>query len=189
MSHDHKKKLPDMDSIIENMEKEVSDLTKLIDSDSNDTSAYSRRGLLLGQLVRPKEAIDDFTKAITINPEDSTFFYNRGMAYVHVKQLSLAIDDFTQSATLDPANVDAISNAAMAHYESRHYDAAIRESNRAISIDNKRSLPYAVRALSRAALDEEELSLEDLATAVKYGFDAHTLGMLIKQARRKRGEN
>ncbi|PZC45982.1 MAG: superkiller protein 3 [Chloroflexi bacterium] len=189
MSHEHQKKLPNMDSIIENMEKEVSDLTEIIDSDPNDSSAYSRRGLLLGQLVRPKDAIDDFTKAITINPEDSNIFYNRGMAYIHVKQLSLAIDDFTQSATLDPANVDAISNAAMAHYESRHYDAAIRESNRAISIDNKRSLPYAVRALSRAALDEEELSLEDLATAVKYGFDAHTLGMLIKQARRKRGEN
>ena len=32
MSHDHQKKLPDMDSIIENMEKEVSNLTDLIDS-------------------------------------------------------------------------------------------------------------------------------------------------------------
>ena len=111
------------------------------------------------------------------------------MAYVHVKQLSLAIDDFSQSANIDPENVDAISNAAMAHYESKHYDAAIREADRAISIDNKRSLPYAVRALARAALNEEELSLEDLATAVKYGFDAHTLGMLVKQARRNRQEN
>ena len=91
------------------------------------------------------------------------------MAYVHVKQLSLAIDDFTQSANIDPENVDAISNAAMAHYESRHYDVAIRESDRAIKIDPERSLPYAVRALANAA--------------------PHTLGMLIKQARRSRQEN
>ena len=189
MSHEHQKKLPDMDSIVENMEKEVSDLTNLIDSDPQDANAYSRRGLILGQLVRPKEAIDDFTKAISINPEDPTLFYNRGMAYVHVKQLALAIDDFSQSANIDPENVDAISNAAMAHYESRHYDVAIREADRAISIDNKRSLPYAVRALARASLNEEELSLADLATAVKHGFDAHTLGMLVKQARRNRKES
>ena len=189
MSHDHQKKLPDMDSIIENMEKEVSNLTELIDSNPNDANAYSRRGLLLGQLVRPKEAIDDFTKAISINPEDSTLFYNRGMAYVHVKQLSLAIDDFTQSADIDPGNVDAISNAAMAHYESCHYDVAIRESDRAIKIDPERSLPYAVRALANAALGEEELAKDNLAKAVKYGFDPHTLGMLIKQARSSRQEN
>ena len=178
-----------MDSIIENMEKEVSNLTELIDSNPTDANAYSRRGLLLGQLVRPKEAIDDFTKAISINSEDSTLFYNRGMAYVHVKQLSLAIDDFTQSANIDPENVDAISNAAMAHYESRHYDVAIREADRAIKINSKRSLPYAVRALASAALGEEEVSLENLAIAVKYGFDSHTLGMLVKQARRNRQEN
>ena len=189
MSHEHQKKLPDMDSIVENMEKEVSDLTNLIDSDPQDANAYSRRGLILGQLVRPKEAIDDFTKAISINPEDSTLFYNRGMAYVHVKQLSLAIDDFTQSANIDPENVDAISNAAMAHYESRHYDVAIRESDRAIKIDSKRSLPYAVRALASAARGEDEVSKDNLAKAVKYGFDPHTLGMLIKQARRSRQEN
>ena len=189
MSHDHQKKIPDMDSIIQNMEKEVSTLTEVIDSNPNNADAYSKRGLLLGQLVRPKEAIDDFTKAISINPEDSTLFYNRGMAYVHVKLLSLAIEDFNQSAKIDPENVDAISNAAMAHYESRHYDVAVREAERALAIDSKRSLAYAVRALARAALGEEELSLEDLASDVKYGFDAHTLGMLVKQARRSRQEN
>ena len=188
MAHERQKEVPNMDSIIENMEKELSDLTSLIDSDPDDANTYARRGLLLGQLVRPKEAIDDFTKAISINPEDSTLFYNRGMAYVHVKQLSLAIDDFAQSAILEPDNVDAISNAAMAHYESRHFDVAIEHADRAIKVEKNHALSYAVRALAKSAMNKEESSLEDLALAVKYGFDGHTLGMLIKQARLRRQE-
>jgi hypothetical protein len=61
----------------------------------------------------------------------------------------------------------------------------------AITANPNHPQAYAVRALARAFLGQEEPALDDLARAAELGFDSHILGMLVKQARlagRRAGE-
>jgi tetratricopeptide (TPR) repeat protein len=173
----------DMDTAIKRIEAEVAELTAAIEADPDDVAALNKRGVLFGQLVKAGDAVEDFNNALQIDPGNAEAYYNRAMAYIHLRQLSLAIEDFTKAFELDPTNTDALANRGMANYEAKHPDLAVRDAELALAVNAKHPQAYAVRALGRAFLGQEEPALDDLASAVSFGFDSHTLGMLIKQAR------
>ena len=173
----------DMETSIKRIETEVSELTARIEADPDDVDALTKRGVLFGQLVKAGDAVEDFNNVLQIDPANAEAYYNRAMAYVHLRQLSLAIEDFTRAAELNPANADALANRGMANYEAKHPDLAVRDAELAMAVSPTHPQAFAVRALAQAFLGQEEPALDDLAKAVKFGFDGHTLGMLVKQAR------
>jgi Tfp pilus assembly protein PilF len=86
----------------------ISDLTKAIEFDPHDPTAYNARGLAYqrkGELTTAhrdfSKAIDDFTKAIEHDPNNRLAHRNRALAYKKLGQPGKAQADFDAFLKLD----------------------------------------------------------------------------------------
>ena len=79
----------------------ITELTKVIESDPNNTKAYHDRGFAQYQMGNNQEAIADFTRAIEIKPDYSEAYYNRGRVHYSLGNSQQSIEDINKSYELD----------------------------------------------------------------------------------------
>ena len=78
-SDDQAEALAGLDALMEQ-------LTRIIEADPDDADAYHHRGVVLGQMAEPLEAIRDFNQVIRLCPDSAEAYYNRGMAHTSLRQ-------------------------------------------------------------------------------------------------------
>ena len=86
--------------MIDDYTRAMADLTKSIELNSQDFSAYHWRGYIFGVRGDFEHAITDLTKAIELNPRDGEAYYYRGMAYQSVMNTTKADEDFAMAKSL-----------------------------------------------------------------------------------------
>ena len=92
------------------MEWAISDFTRAIGIEPDDSDTYNNRGWCYKKLGLYENAISDFTRAIGIDPDDSDTYNNRGWCYNELELYEDAISDFTRAIGIDPDDADAYYN-------------------------------------------------------------------------------
>ncbi|HKS17562.1 MAG TPA: tetratricopeptide repeat protein, partial [Planctomycetota bacterium] len=127
-------------------EQAVTDLTKAIELDRTDASAYDNRGVVLTRLGRFSEAISDCTKGIELNPKRATTYVSRGVAKRASGLLDDAIADYSKALEIDPRDPTTYTNRGTAKSEKGDLEGAIADYTRAIEVEPTYALAYAQRA-------------------------------------------
>ena len=78
----------------------ISDYTKAIEIDPNDSQAYYNRGWNKGKLKDYYGAISDYTKAIEINPNNKDAYRNSGIDKKKIGDLYGACSDWGKASSL-----------------------------------------------------------------------------------------
>ncbi len=85
---------------------------KALEVDSNHTSAWNNKGIILSRLKRYKEAITCYDKAIEIDPKYANAWYNKANALRNFAQ------SLVDSANDDRTNAPKIVNRSIALFDS-----------------------------------------------------------------------
>ena len=88
----------------------ISDYTKAIEIERNDSQAYYNRGLAKHNLEDYYGAISDYTKAIEIDPRNTDALDNRGLAKHNLEDYYGAISDYTRVIEINPDDGFTYSN-------------------------------------------------------------------------------
>ena len=88
----------------------ISDYTKAIEIDPNDSTAYYNRGLAKHNLKDYYGAISDYTKAIKLDPRNTDALDNRGLAKHNLEDYYGAISDYTRVIEINPDDGFTYSN-------------------------------------------------------------------------------
>jgi tetratricopeptide (TPR) repeat protein len=76
---------------------------KSISDNSNDSLAYSYRGLAHFRLHEYQKAIDDCSKAMPLDPNNALVYYYRAAAYLELHAYEKAVQDCTTAIRLVPS--------------------------------------------------------------------------------------
>jgi len=71
----------------------IADLTRAIEHNRSDATAYNNRGLCYADLGEFAQAIADFTRAIELNPSNTSVYGSRGWCYIEQGDFSKGISD------------------------------------------------------------------------------------------------
>jgi len=96
----------------------VVELTKAIDLNSSDATAYDDRACAYIKLRQYKRAIDDENKSLSINDKNFLAHLNRGSAYFELRDWGNAIKDFKDANKIRPSEPSALANLGGALYKS-----------------------------------------------------------------------
>ena len=88
----------------------ISDYTKSIELDPNESVSYYNRALSKYDMEDFYGAISDNTKAIKIDPEYADAYYNRALAKEGIEDYSGAISDYTKTIEIDSNYAGAYNN-------------------------------------------------------------------------------
>jgi tetratricopeptide (TPR) repeat protein len=93
-----------------NFDEAIDDFSKVIDTDSKNTSAYLKRGMCYFFITSYTKSIVDFTKTIVLKGEPSIKqkgYYYRGLARLATKQYQSALSDLDASVEMNPDDFEA----------------------------------------------------------------------------------
>jgi tetratricopeptide (TPR) repeat protein len=88
-------------NVVDGRQAEIDGLTKLIDLNPNDASAYHKRGRARERTGDRQKAMEDFDRAIALDPTGGRFFLSRGSAKVDGGDFQGAIEDFDRAVAID----------------------------------------------------------------------------------------
>lgn len=139
---------------------DLEDLTRAIEQNPQDVSAYIKRGNVYRKMKQYDNAIADYTKALSLDSH-STYAYDfRGACYNFKGEYDKALDDLNKAISLSPNFADAYYNRHYAYYKKKMYERAIEDLTKVISLrPDKNNFPiYALRGKVY-----EEMGLHDMA--------------------------
>lgn len=99
----------------------IGDLSRVIDIDPKNISAYFNRALVYRNTRRLKEAISDFSKVIQLDGSHSVALYYRSQCYSEQGKYSQSIADMNNAISLDPENTsfqDQLQKLLVSHCTS-----------------------------------------------------------------------
>lgn len=79
---------------IQEYDKAIEDLTRSIELNKNNASAYHSRGMLNYQLKNYEEAVKDFKQALEYNEDNPETNFNLGMSYIRMEEKDAACPYF-----------------------------------------------------------------------------------------------
>lgn len=148
----------------------ILDLSKAIQLDPENATAYNNRGVAYSELHEYEKAVDDFTMGIQVEPEGSEVFYlyaNRGNTYLFLKQYDKAIADTTNAIQIDPKNPVVYCFRGSAYLVMGQYDSAINDYSEGIKLDPKDNICYYNRGLAYSSLGKYSQAIADFSKAIK----------------------
>ncbi|OIO41231.1 hypothetical protein AUJ10_01155 [Candidatus Pacearchaeota archaeon CG1_02_31_27] len=155
---------------LNNYEKAIDDLTKVLKFESENIRAYYFRGLAYNYLGKYKNAIDDLNKAIELNPVFLEAYDKRGLIYYYrIKDLQKAINDFTMIINLDPELALAYYNRGIIYLDLNCLDKAFEDVTKYIEIKETDSKGFFIRSLMFIKRGDFEKAVEDINKAIKLG--------------------
>jgi tetratricopeptide (TPR) repeat protein len=150
------------------------DYAKAIGLRPNHTAAYSGRGQLYLRQKDYAHAIADFDNAVRLNPSAANHML-RAQAREAAGDLDAALRDYRQAARLEPRNVAPLNAMAAAFNKKRDYDNEIAVLDRAVTLDQNRSLSYRMRAESYRDKGERKQAYADINRALKLSWTVNGL--------------
>jgi tetratricopeptide (TPR) repeat protein len=82
----------------------INDLTKSIELNSDNASAYHSRGMVYYELKDYEQAVRDFTRAINLNQDNPVTFFNLGMSYYRMEDKDSACPYFHKACSMGDIN-------------------------------------------------------------------------------------
>jgi tetratricopeptide (TPR) repeat protein len=116
-----------------------------------------------------EEAIASFGVSLELNPGHAEAYALRAEAWEGLGQEDAAIADYDSAIEIKPDFVSAMVNRAVLFFNRNSYDRALIDMNHAISLEGGQASHYENRAEIYRAMHREDLYLEDLSTAQRYG--------------------
>ena len=103
-------------------------------SDSSNSTAYVRLGLLRYKSKQYQEALGDFQKAISLNPTNATAYSGLGACHYQLGDYEKAAHWYRKCASLDPHNFNACLRLGLCLYDFKSYESAAETFQKAIQI-------------------------------------------------------
>jgi tetratricopeptide (TPR) repeat protein len=82
----------------------IDDLTKSIELNSDNASAYHSRGMVYYELKDYEQAVRDFTQAINLSQDNPVTFFNLGMSYYRMEDKDSACPYFHKACSMGDIN-------------------------------------------------------------------------------------
>jgi tetratricopeptide (TPR) repeat protein len=129
--------------------------------------AHNRRGELLAEAGRPREALAEFEAAIKFDPSFSLALHNRGVTFAQQNRLEDALRDFDRVVALNPGLAVAYRNRAELLSSLGRMEEAVRDYDRALAqlpqdVELYRARGYALQQMGRF-----DQALDDLNQAIR----------------------
>jgi tetratricopeptide (TPR) repeat protein len=102
----------------------IADLTRLLQQQPGDSSAYFDRAVLHQRLGRYEDALRDYDAAIQWSPPYPASYLNRARCLVTLGRQDDALADFDRVLVLSPSHSGALFDRARLRFNQGHLDAA-----------------------------------------------------------------
>ncbi len=162
----------------------ITDLTRAIELDPRDATAWRLRGSLRVNAHDPRGAIDDLDRALELAPEDAQAWCNRAAAWLNGSErvqgdrraaLESARSDAERAVKLSPRYAKGWSTLATALDRSGELDRAIEAYGRALELDASNVEAWHGRGLAREKRGDVSGAIDDLRRAVTVDARSATL--------------
>ena len=91
---------------IYNIDKEsqiaIESYNKIIELNSNDTTAWNNKGTVFAEIGNYHEALKCFEKVLKVDPKDGGAWHNKGVILDNLRKPQEAIEYYDKALTLDP---------------------------------------------------------------------------------------
>jgi len=149
-------------------EKEIEDLNKVIEIDSNNKMAYQNRGEAKYNLRDFKGAIEDFSKVIEIDPKYQDAYYFRGKANNELEDYKRAIEDFDKIIEINPDSWEYYSIRGKSKRYLKDYQGAIEDFTKVIENNSEnRDSYYGNRGQLKIYQEDYRGAIEDFNRAIE----------------------
>ncbi|MFY0645023.1 MAG: tetratricopeptide repeat protein [Bacteroidia bacterium] len=130
---------------------------------------------------RYDEAIGYYSQYIKLNPKDFRGYFNRGTTEYNAGKHSDGIADFSTCLMLNPIYKEAYYYRGKCKEAIRAYDKAVQDFTHVLSYDSLNVGFLKARANSYFKMEENELALKDLNTAISVNkLDGHIYNQRAK---------
>jgi Flp pilus assembly protein TadD len=148
----------------------ISDYTKSIEINPNDSDAYFNRAISKSKLNDLKGALTDCTKAIQLKPNDGDYYLNRASYKAKLNDLKGAIADCTKAIEINPNYSDYYFNRGVFKRKSNDLKGAISDYSKSIEINPNDSKAYVNRGYSKYFLNDKNGACLDWTKASELGY-------------------
>ncbi len=118
-----------------NFEKAINDLSKIIALDAKDSEALFTRGLYYQKLNQHSNAVNDFTSIIDKNPKNHEALFCRGASFEALNQYKKAIKDYEKLRKLAP--YDPVAAQMYDQAKERMFELNREEVNPIVKLDGE----------------------------------------------------
>jgi tetratricopeptide (TPR) repeat protein len=129
--------------------------------------AHNRRGELLIDADRPREALGEFQLAIGLDSNCALAIHNRGVTLAQQNKPDDALRDFNRVLELNPGLAMAYCNRAELLASLGRMDQAVRDYDRALEQLGDEPELYRARAYAWQRLGKFDLALDDLNKSIR----------------------
>lgn len=110
------------------------DISKALELNSKDSTAYLVRGMISNEKKHYDEAIKDFSEAIRVAPAMDESYIYRGYAYASLQQFDKAIVDISRAIELKP-NAGLYDERGLIYTLQKNFAAAVDDYKHALTLD------------------------------------------------------
>lgn len=145
----------------------VADLSKAIQLNSDNASAYNNRGSAYSDLNQYDQAIADSTKAIQLDPKEPIYYANRAINYLFLNEYDLAIADSTKAIQIDPQSDFAYDIRGNAYFIRKNFELAFTDYSKSIDLNPDDAMPYYHRGMIYSYRGQHGQAIADYSKAIK----------------------
>ncbi|MDB9348529.1 serine/threonine-protein kinase [Nodularia spumigena] len=154
-----------------NYQAAVENFTQAIALDSENYSAYNKRGNAFYQLGDYEQAKADTTKAIELNPQNANAYYDRGFALYELGKYKEAVADYTKAIELNSGNAYAYYGRGLALVQMQENRDANEDFSTAIRLQPNYIEAYLQRGILRRRLKIYRTANQDFDAIIKINPD------------------
>lgn len=130
-------------SVLQNPEAAINDLTTIVQADSLNWLAYWQLAICQTNLngfnatkgvdtrLQAAKALSFFDKAVAIHPKNAFLLYDRANLYVVLKENKKAIEDYTKAIKLEPSLAEAYYNRGLLYLQEGNIQEATTSLSKA----------------------------------------------------------
>src|SRR5262245_52441193 len=143
----------------------IKSLSAKLDQDSNDATAFYKRGQLYAKNSDFTRAAADFDAAIRLNPKDPEAFNNRCWARAMLTDLQMALQDCNEALRLRPTFAEALDSRGFVNLKLSLINSAIADYDAALRL--KPNLPSSLygRGIGKLRIGKAAEGNADIAAA------------------------
>ena len=153
------------------LEQAVELIGKAIALKPDDAAAYFNRGIALGNLKRPVDALASYDKAIALKPDSAEAHNNRGLALVNLKRLEDALESFDKAIALKSDYAEAHNHRGIVMGNLKRHEDALASLDKTIALKPDFADAYHNRGNALQALKRHEDALASYDTAIALKSD------------------
>lgn len=145
-------------------ERAIQTLSKALELDPDNATAYMHRGIALLESGQPDPAIEDFSASLQ-REQNAFCYYNRALAWLAKHDFERALRDLDEAVRLSPQDAESYNLRAIVHSGLGDQERAIADSERAIELGHPNAWNNKAIFLEKAGREEE--ALEDWNRALE----------------------